>query len=417
MPSAERQRQRERRSRGSVGPDLHVKVAHASADLGAASSLVKPAILYADKVTVYSPAASLLRSVEGLAEIKGPGDRVAFIMHLMEQVPELRRDHDLSPDLRDTVRVVASMPRPLARRAMRATGVSSEELDEVNGQLDGLQAVWEDEIPEAIEKALEITNAGELWTAIERGAVEVADITEGRQHQAVAESVRAASSRGRRTVSDDLTDEIIGSLVARIIEMVSEPTAFPLFDPDATGLLRSLEREAGLSLSPAAVRQGSEIDSAARFMGFLPYFTDLSMDEVLDLRDDLRPPLTRFRAAMASIARDLQARQIDPSFPAEVEAGWRGQVAPALQEIEEALESHGLRRQVVSTAIGNPRRVLAGAGAAFAATHVEQFSLSGLLAAAATAGVPALDIAAQSMKATRDAKRGVESQSFYFRLS
>jgi hypothetical protein len=414
VPSAKRQRQRENKARRLAGPDLHVKVAHAGGDLRSAADLVKPAILYADKVTIYSPAASLLRSVEGLAQVTDPVERAAFLVQLMDQVPGIAGDLEVPPEFLDVMRGMTALPRPLMRRAMRAGGVASADIDELYAQIDGLQSIWDEQMPEAMTKARDSVGAGDLWVAIDRGAVEVADITEGRGHQAVAESVQAAASRGARPVSDTLTDEIIGSLVKRIVEMVTESSSFPLFDPHSAGLFKALEREAGVNPSPLAMRQGKEVDAAARFMGFLPYFADLPMDEVIDLRDELRGPLTRFRGAMSSIGRDLEARQIDPAFPAEVEAAWRSEVAPALLEIEEALASHGFLREAVSTAIGSPRRIIADAGVAFAATHVEQLSLSGLLAAAATAAVPALDIAAQSLKATRQARADAETQSFYF---
>jgi len=50
-----------------AGPQVHVKVVHAAGDLRTASGLVKPALLYADKVTIYSPGAWMLRSVDELA--------------------------------------------------------------------------------------------------------------------------------------------------------------------------------------------------------------------------------------------------------------------------------------------------------------------------------------------------------------
>ena len=149
-----------------------------------------------------------------------------------------------------------------------------------------------------------------------------------------------------------------------------------MLDAASSGLVRALEREMSLIHSDHAVRHGTEVSSAAAFMGYLPYFPHLPMDEVLDLRRRLSEPLRSFRGALAKLSRDFEARSFDEAFEVEVQDAWRLQVAPALEEIRETLAEHGFLSEVASVALGDPRRLLAEAGGVIAAAHGDVISLA-----------------------------------------
>ncbi len=149
-------------------------------------------------------------------------------------------------------------------------------------------------------------------------------------------------------------------------------------------------------------------------MGYLPYFPDLPMDEVLDLRRSLSKPLIRFRGALARLSRDFESRPIDEEFEVEVEDAWRLQVAPALADIREALAEHGLLREAASIALGDPRRLFTEAGGVLAAAHGELLSLSGILTAGLAAGLPLADVAGRALQQNRAGKRKARNSAFYF---
>jgi transposase InsO family protein len=104
------------------------------------------------------------------------------------------------------------------------------------------------------------------------------------------------------------------------VECWLPPSAFPLLDETTTVLFQALEREGRTweTFSDHAMRHGSEVRAAARFMGYLPYFADLPVDELLDLRGRLHNPLVRFRGATTGISRDFESRPIDDTFETEV---------------------------------------------------------------------------------------------------
>jgi hypothetical protein len=71
------------------------------------------------------------------------------------------------------------------------------------------------------------------------------------------------------------------------------------------------------------------------------------MDELVDLRRDLDGPLGRYRRKLAYLRTQLQTGPFDEHINAEVQAIWRTEVTPALDEIRQAMADHGLARELL----------------------------------------------------------------------
>lgn len=389
-----------------------MQIAHGGSDLAEAARLAKPAILYADRVTIYSPAASLLRSVEEMASVTDPATRAAIVLQIAEAVPSLGWDLNVDPGTMNVMSTFLSLDPAVARSLLRTSGVPGDQVDDLFRMVDEMQSVWDEQMPVAVTRAREAAGASDLWRAVEDGAVEVHDIVRGRQVDAVQEAVQLAS--GHRPASDELTDVMIGEFVKLVVKMVTQRDAFPLLDPQSGGLIRSLEREAEVIPSRGAMQRGAEVDSAARFMGFLPSFDVLPMDEVLDLRVELRGPLVRYRSAVATLSRDFESRIIDDEFVGEVEDAWRRSVEPSLAEIRELSGDLGLLRQAASIAATDPQRLLKEAGGVLVLRFGDLLAISGMVTAASALAVPALDVTARAVAAKVEGRKGARRSAFYF---
>ncbi len=405
-----------RKRRGGAGPPpnaaapkVHVQVALAEADLRVAGRLVKPALLYADRVTIYSPAASMMSAFADLASITDPRQQFLVTLEIVKEVPQLASQLNVPSETLEQLKGFLAIDPRLIRRIGTLHGAQGQ-IDELYEQLDGLDSIWRDKMPEAIAKAKENLGADELLAAVQAGAIRVANLGESPTSDMIADALRRATGTSPGTAVDDM---ILG-FTARIVEILTEHRSFPLFDAQSSGLVRALEREAGVVPSSHTMRRGAEVSSAASFMGYLPYFPDLPMDEVLDLRRSLSKPLVRFRGALARMGREFQSRPIDEDFEAEVEDAWRTQVAPALADIREGLSEHGLLSEAASIALGDPRRLLVEAGGVLAAAHGDVVSLSGLVTAGVAAGLPLADIAGRALQQSRAAKRDARKSAFYF---
>ena len=378
-------------------------------DLAAAAPLIKPAILYADKVTIYSPAAAMLHHVHEFANLTDPRQQMLAMLELIREVPSMRSQFKVDEASLDQFRAVMELDPRVVRAAGRQLGGATE-LESFYRGIDELSEQWRSEMPAAAAEATAAVGGEELIAAVEAGAVTVADVTPPDMTRVVAGAVRAATGESDRTMSDDLVE----GFVARMIETLDDARSFPLLDAESSGLIRALEAEAGAAVAHRSARHGVEVSAAAQFMGFLPYFADLSMSEILDLRSELRDPLQRFRAAMSKLSRSFASSALDEGFVVEVEDAWRSDVEPALREIREALAEHGLLREAASVVLADPRRLLVEAGGVFAAIGTHAVTLSGLMTAAIAAGIPASDVMGRALVDRQAARRGTTKHAFYF---
>lgn len=390
---------------------MHVQVLHAESDLHGIFEVVRPALLYADRVTIHSPAAWLLRSIADLGAVTDPYERFLVTAHLARSVPTLGGNLTVNEETIAGIKGLFELGPELSEQLGAIFG-ARHQVEQVNAAFDEMREGWERELPKALAEVERIVGGRDLLVAMETGAIEVADLTEARAPEVLADTINTAAAGGSGSTGQ--AEEVVAAFVARIVELLTDPASFPLLDAQAAGLARAMEREAGLVAAPRAVRRSGEVSAAAAFMGFLPAFPDLPVDEVLDLRAELRAPLVRFRAAMAALSADFAARSVDEDFAVEVEDAWRKTVEPALADIREALAEHKLLRHVASIALGDPKRLAAEAGGVIAATHADLLSLSGLMAVGAVVGVPLVDVVGRAMGAQRRGRSPVRSNGFYF---
>jgi hypothetical protein len=148
---------------------------------------------------------------------------------------------------------------------------------------------------------------------------------------------RLVGDTGARLLIDDRTGDI-----ARLLVEPNEE------DPDGITLKRA---------GDAALHGG--------LVARLPAFPQAPVDELLDLREDLRGPLDRYRAHVSRLACQLALPSVHPASAGEIEDLWLHTVAPALSELREGFAEHGLVREIARTIGADLKTVLsAGAGAA-----------------------------------------------------
>ena len=401
-----RSRRRERERLAALGPPVHINVI-APVDLAGLADLIKPAVLYADRVTIYSPTAALLHGVTQFGDLTHPADQLVAIVELASLVPSAL-PLDFQPDAVAGIEAYLRMS-PTQRQQFRRMSGGRANFDELDAMVDGIRRMWEVDMPRVVEQIIESTRAGDLIGAIRAGAVEVAPLADRSPTDHVAGTVAAATTpRGER-----VPDPAFDGFLETVIDLVSGVDGFPLLDSDACGLVQSMERESVVLFSDSAATRSSEVDAASRFMAFLPSFPQMRLNEVLDLRKTIDGPLVRFRAEMVRLAQDF-SRPTDDSFVAEVEDAWRHHVEPALAEIRESLAEHGLLREVASIARGDARRIFTDAGAVVAASHTNLVNLSAMVTMGAAAALPALDVVGRAVNGRMEARADARRQGFYF---
>lgn len=121
---------------------------------------------------------------------------------------------------------------------------------------------------------------------------------------------------------------------------------YPLFDDATTDIVR-LGIEAGkINPTAAEIQRTRQIYLPADFLSRLPNFPNASIDQIIQIRKLLRKHLVKFRAAMIAFSDEIDSAPWDKDFRHDVENLYNAKVAPAIAEIEEAIEDNSLAKHI-----------------------------------------------------------------------
>ncbi|WP_412069977.1 hypothetical protein [Rubrivirga sp. IMCC43871] len=339
------------------------------ADLGVGLPLVKAALLYGDRVTLCSPAASLLLRLRDHAPT-ALADRLEVLMGLAD---------DLGLD---------DAPARLA--AVLAAGRVDAEV--VQPLVDGWWRRYRRALADAsVESGLEA-----LAPAVAAGRLTVETLGVG----AIARPTDFAQAAAE-TYATSVADAVERGMVT------------PLLDgPTADGL--RLAVEAGrVGVSEPHTHRAQAGGLAAHVLQRLPLFDRATVAEVLDVRADLDPALARFRAAIDVFSADLGAAAWDPDFTVEAAGVYRTQVAPAVAEIEDAVASVGYLRELVTRYAERPGQFVPLAVPALSVALASPDVLAQTVAVT-LAGGSLLANAAHAGWAVADGRREVRARRLFF---
>jgi len=364
-------------------PEVHITVATMPAgDIADAlvhdAALAKAALLYADHVTLASTNAIMFASLTGFTTPN----------------PKARRDALLATlaALPGNEAVVATY-EDLSRRRRSLSRVELQALLRIEAALK----TSGEELAEATQTILDQAGMPELQRAMEAGVlgVHLLDL-EGAEPGEFA-------SRAVEGLVKVLSDAVSG-----------RARTYPMFDDGAGNLVELMLAEG--RIAGASPGRGKQVGAAGLLIGQLEAFPDAEMDVVLDVRQKLKPSLTRFRAALAAASAELEtpAWQTE-EFAREVEDLYHRRVAPALLDLEQAMEELGagptLRRAVADVEnLKAGAAIAVGAVAGMDLAHLPHVIFGGGLGALATAA----SATARERGHRAEAHGQAQANEFYF---
>jgi hypothetical protein len=297
--------------------DISIATGANGVELDTEVQLVKPAVIYGDHVTLYSPVAAMLAS----AAYVGHGDEEVRLAFLRQIAPTLGQ-----PELAAGLEVWEYL-----RRKRRRT---RQELQALTRARRVLLEAW-GPLTEKVDEILISAGADRLIGAMEAGILTLHPLAENED------------------------DDFFDAFIARLADVFGDASGYPMFDETISGLVRAAVRERELAPTPSATSRGRQVSAAADFLGRLPTFPHATVDEVLDIRDELRGPLTNFRSAMVAVSRDVEAAAYDEDFSGQVHDLWVETVAPAIDEIRQLVAENRYLHQLCGVAGRDAARLLA----------------------------------------------------------
>jgi hypothetical protein len=264
--------------------------------------MVKASLLYSDHSTLCSVASSLLLELVALSDIP-PEKRIEFFRTIQEWLPEDQ-----------SVQIINGMINLAAQfNDANFNGILRESIADAWPLLQKYVSTFVDD-----------AGGDGILRAIESGLLEVHHF----------------DSALRRAVQASEHKRFMLEYISVVAASVNKVETYPLFDED-TAMIISAGIQAGVfPVSESASIRGKEVGLAADLLARLPVFPLATVKEILDIRQELQPHLTRFQSAMIRFSNDIKNAAWDKSFPFDAEQVFRREVEPAVQNIEEEVEAN-----------------------------------------------------------------------------
>jgi hypothetical protein len=367
--------------------------------------LVKAALVYADRVKLYSLTASLLFMM--LRQREFTPDQQLKLLEIV--VPYLASEQD-------------------------ARGVQASLAEYKHGFPDRSRHQRR-----ALQKQFPRLLA-QQWKTVEKTAIELAK-------QAKADSIERAVQAGllelhtfEGTDRDEVVLEFIGDCIAsaakspllesRLLEMrerdrriltefvegvcgaVSDGSTYPLFDTQTSELVRASIQADRTAVSEPDVERGKHSGLAGNLLERLPLFDQAPIDEILDIRRELARPLVRFRAAIVQFSESIKSASWDEDFPKEAEKVFHRDVGPAVLDIEEEVKSNKLLASVLRKFVDKP--IVLPAGSIFTLAISKLSSLPNEIALSLGIGISSAAIVYDAYREWRQKERVIERNHLFF---
>ncbi len=279
--------------------------------------LIKPALLYGDTTTLISPKATMLSGILSMANLTD------------EQIVDFIGK--LSPLLvHDSQRLQAAVKE--YERVKRSKRKTLDDLRMVTLIEKEMRRVFNEEMIPMLEQLAVSSGAEQLAPAVQAGLLEIKPLGFNYVESPILGGLPDSSNTFSDAIMNDFIDEL--QIVMRRVH------TYPLFDGSTSNLVTLAERE-GLFARPAGTdSKAKQVHAAAAFMDRLPTFENATIQEILDIRDELSDPLVRFRSAISRISVQLDGGPHTDAFSAGVEQIFVNDIQPALLEIHERIKDN-----------------------------------------------------------------------------
>ncbi len=267
-------------------------------------NLLKPALLYADQVTLVSPTISMLMQVrQSMTE-----QTIPFLKPIFE--------HNNQMDVYNKLAKLSKKKRGKTKQEIRTLryiekeiGKGAKELVKSFVSMHGISA--------------------DLLDALEHdGTLKIEHIP-----FSLSDSIRSALGN-----SQNEKDSGIGWSYIEIVLNSILQTGYPLFDTTTNDLFESLVavwQHMGIAKGVIPEDNYKHIGVASHILKKLPNIDHVNIENLLGIKQELHNPLIRFRNGMESVSNHIATLPWDDNFESETEHAFITQVKPAVSEIEE----------------------------------------------------------------------------------
>ena len=343
---------------------LHITIGtHPTKELSLANeiNLVKAALLYADKVKLYSLKTSAISMASRIGDLP-INSRFTFL----ERVIPFLTAPDGGTSLLSRL---AEYKKLLSKKHLGSREIIAKKQ---------LERFFEDnwtEIKKTAKNFIDLSQIEQLNLATQTGILELHKFQNTDQDRAtidfMVESVAAARAQFNQKTKISSQDESwIQEFAENICEAVSDGSTYPLFDELTRELVNKGIKEQIIDVSKSGIDRGKQVGLASQLFERLPLFEQASVDEILDIRKELEKPLVRFRSAIIRFSEDIKSASWDKDFAPEAEKVFYREVELAILEIEDATKSNQFLTSMVRKFVDKPLILTTGSVLSIALSQI-----------------------------------------------
>jgi hypothetical protein len=122
-------------------------------------------------------------------------------------------------------------------------------------------------------------------------------------------------------------------------QAIDNRTTYPLFDDTTETLVKTEIENNRLFLSRPKTRQAKHSALVRVLLERLPDFSYIPIDQLIDIREEIRNPLKKFRSGVSAYARKIESAPWDKEFEVEVNEVLIELFEPSLLEREDIVKS------------------------------------------------------------------------------
>ena len=166
---------------------------------------------------------------------------------------------------------------------------------------------------------------------VDQGLINLMGVPQSKELRKLQESGKLRVSEFNRIPTD--AEGIISDYFRMMKSAVED--SYPLFDEQSNNLMGAAVKTNIIKLSDIDKRKITHAGFSDNIVQRLPSFDQAPVDEILDIRKELNPSISRFRSKMISYSDTLQTMPWDKDFESECSILYYQEVAPAITEIDE----------------------------------------------------------------------------------
>jgi hypothetical protein len=353
-------------------------------------ALVKATLLYADRVKLCSPGASVLSGIAEFQEASTEARAQLVVKFLPEFQPSMTPQQ-----IHFFEAVVGLRTREEKRRIPKKT----------RQQILAMVAEKQEDLEAMVVEQHRAAGIEGFREAVRSGVLDVHPFRETSAEAIIAAMIRG---EGNMLYGVDLVD-LIKEFLNQAMAAVEDDSTYPLFDDLTGNFVSEAVRDGLITPTQAGVARGQYSGLSADLLRRLPLFERAALSDVLAVRRELEGPLRGFRVTVSGFSGEIRSAVWEAGFPEEADALFRERVEPEVERIEEAVrENNSLRELAWRTARHGVTP------ATFGALIGSASDLPGL-AGAAAGGLPILGAAGvRALLDRRDKLREISDNQLYF---